>query len=62
MDSPAKAPNCLKCIYFEVSWDPAFPRSCRLFGVKSKDLPSHAVYRANGRHCPAFRKNPKIKD
>jgi len=29
--------------------------------VKSKQLPSLAVYKANGVHCPAFERNPRIK-
>jgi hypothetical protein len=58
---PLRAPNCLQCRYFHVSWDPRFPRSCAVFGIKSKKLPSHAVYEATGRHCPTFQKSPKIK-
>lgn len=53
-DSPARAPDCLKCLHFKVSWDPAFPRSCLVFGVKSAFLPSREVYAATGKHCPAF--------
>ncbi|HEC61956.1 MAG TPA: hypothetical protein ENI27_06840 [bacterium] len=61
MDIPPKAPNCLKCRYFHVSWDPKFPRACQVFGLKSKQLPSHAVYRSIGSHCPVFSLSPKIK-
>ncbi|MDR2184351.1 MAG: hypothetical protein LBO80_01585 [Treponema sp.] len=53
-NAPAKAPDCLKCAYFKVTWDPAFPRSCRIFGIKSKNLPSVEALRATGRHCPSF--------
>jgi hypothetical protein len=60
-ETPPRAPNCLQCRYFHVSWDPRFPRSCSVFGIKSKKLPSHAVHEATGRHCPAFQKSPKIK-
>ncbi len=51
---PGRAPDCLKCVHFKVSWDPAFPRTCTVFGIKSRNLPSVEVYRATGRHCPAF--------
>jgi hypothetical protein len=60
--SPSTAPNCLKCRHFYVSWDPKFPRACALFGVKSRQLPSHAVFEANGHHCPAFEKSPRVRD
>jgi hypothetical protein len=53
-DSVSKAPNCLKCAYFKVTWDPSFPRACGIFGIKSLNLPSFEVFRATGRHCPSF--------
>ncbi|MDR1429805.1 MAG: hypothetical protein LBI85_05900 [Spirochaetaceae bacterium] len=49
-----KAPDCLKCLHFYVTWDAAFPRGCAVFGVKSRNLPSVEVYKATGRHCPSF--------
>jgi len=58
---PDRAPNCLKCLYFRVSWDPAFPRSCLVFGVKSRSLPSLDVFAATGRHCPSFKLKPGLK-
>ena len=51
---PLKAPNCLKCVYFKVTWDNNFPRSCEAFGIKCVNLPSAEVYRAQGEHCPSF--------
>jgi len=59
---PAAAPNCLKCRHFYVSWDPSFPRACRVFGVKSRQMPSLAVYQATGRHCPAFERSPRLRN
>lgn len=51
-----RAPNCLKCIHFKVSWDPAFPRICLVFGFKTRNLPSIEVFRATGAHCPVFQR------
>lgn len=51
---PDRAPDCLKCVHFRVSWDPQFPRSCTVFSVKSRELPSVEVFRATGKHCPSF--------
>lgn len=59
---PSSAPNCLKCGHFHVSWDPRFPRACQVFGVKSRQMPSLAVYQATGRHCPAFEASPRIRE
>ncbi|TVQ17641.1 MAG: hypothetical protein EA382_18570 [Spirochaetaceae bacterium] len=56
-----RAPNCLKCEHFHVTWDPKFPRGCRVFGVKSPRMPSLVVFESTGRHCPAFSQAPRIK-
>ena len=56
------APNCLKCVHFHVTWDPGFPRSCSVFGIKTPRMPSHVVFETTGRHCPAFRKSPRIRE
>ncbi|MDR1421142.1 MAG: hypothetical protein LBI86_12275 [Treponema sp.] len=53
-ETPDRPPNCVKCAYFRVTWDPAFPRSCAVFGIMSLNLPSAEVFRATGRHCPSF--------
>jgi hypothetical protein len=60
--NPPAAPNCLKCEYFAVTWDAKFPRSCKVFGIKSRNLPSWAVHRSTGKHCPAFSLSSKIKE
>jgi hypothetical protein len=58
---PAGPPNCLRCRHFRVSWDARFPRACRVFEIKSRELPSLEVYRATGTHCPSFELSPKLK-
>ncbi len=47
-------PNCLKCVFFKVSWDEHKPRQCNYFNFKSKDMPSHVVFQASGMVCPHF--------
>ncbi len=59
--TPARPPNCLKCEFFAVSWDPDFPRSCKVFAIKSREMPSAVVYESTGHHCPAFRESPRLK-
>jgi hypothetical protein len=55
------APNCLKCLHFRITWEPAFPRSCLVFGIKSRNLPSLEVFGATGRHCPSFEQKPGLR-
>lgn len=63
MNYSTRAPNCLKCLYFKVTGDNAFPRACTFFGIKCpQGLPSFAVFKNTGKHCPCFKKNPKIKE
>ncbi|MCL2480330.1 MAG: hypothetical protein FWF38_01320 [Spirochaetaceae bacterium] len=54
-------PDCFKCIYFKVTWDENFPRSCSVFNIKSREIPSFAVLRNTGHNCPAFKDSGKVK-
>ncbi|MDR0562720.1 MAG: hypothetical protein LBG73_08540 [Spirochaetaceae bacterium] len=54
--APPRAPDCIKCLHFKVTWEAAYPRSCLIFGIKSRNLPSVEVFRATGRHCPSFQR------
>jgi hypothetical protein len=51
---PDRAPDCLRCRHFRITWEPAFPRSCTLFGVKCRNLPSMEIFLSTGKHCFAF--------
>ncbi|WP_455381181.1 hypothetical protein [Salinispira pacifica] len=44
-----------------MTWDVRFPRGCRVFGIKSRELPSAVVFRSTGKHCPAFSKSPRVR-
>jgi hypothetical protein len=57
-----KPPNCLKCRHFQVTWDPKFPRACRVFGIKSKRMPSLVVRENTGYNCPSFEQNPRVNE
>jgi hypothetical protein len=57
----SRPPNCIKCVYFRVTWEAAFPRACQLFGVKSRNFPSSEIFRATGIHCPYFQEKVKAK-
>jgi hypothetical protein len=54
-----KKVDCFQCIHFVVTWDPRFPRACRLFDFRTSQLPSVAVFKSSGLPCEGFeRKNP----
>ena len=46
--------DCMKCEYYAVSWDPNFPRSCKLHGFKSANMPSVTVLQSSGMECMGF--------
>ena len=50
---PAKI-NCLHCRHYVVTWQPATPNACTLFGFKGKELPCFTVRKTTGKDCPAF--------
>ncbi|MCL1958336.1 MAG: hypothetical protein FWF68_01910 [Spirochaetes bacterium] len=58
---PSRPPNCLKCAFFKVTWDTAFPRSCEIFSIKCSNLPSQEVFRATGANCPSFKLKEGLK-
>lgn len=61
-ERPAKAgargPNCWRCQYFGISYDPKLPYLCRLMGFKTKMLPAIEVLRADGQVCQGFSPKP----
>lgn len=48
--------NCFQCVHFAVSWDPKYPRACKLFGFKSARIPSVSVFEDSGEACLGFEK------
>jgi len=49
-----EAVSCVKCAHYYVTWDPSFPRGCRLFGFKTSAQPSAMVYEATGGRCKNY--------
>lgn len=47
--------NCLKCIHYHVTWDPAFPNGCKAMRFKSKEMPSAMVLKNTGHECLLFK-------
>ena len=61
MNKKGKAPNCLRCKHFFITWEPQRPRGCKLFGFKGMMMPSMTVFQTTGQHCPKFEEKPKKK-
>ena len=54
------SPNCWKCRFFKISWDPRFPYECEAMNFKSQALPCIQVMSIDGRHCQWFRSKPAV--
>ena len=52
--SNAEIVKCYQCIYFQVTWDISNPKSCKMFGFKTRRLPSDVVYEYTGTACLGF--------
>ena len=52
MDS--HAPNCRQCEYFQTTWDKSAPLGCKMFGFKTRQLPSVEVLATTGKQCHFF--------
>ena len=51
-----KMVNCMGCRYHQITWDKAFPYSCRFWGFKGKHMPCYTVVQATGQACDQFKK------
>ncbi|UOR11173.1 hypothetical protein MUO15_16460 [Halobacillus amylolyticus] len=46
--------NCFKCKHFFTTWNPQFPRGCKAYGFKGKEMPSDLVLKTTGTSCMQF--------
>jgi hypothetical protein len=49
-------PNCRKCRFYYITWEPQHPHGCRAMGFKAKELPSVIVLKNSGKPCLLFQK------
>ncbi len=52
--------NCLKCIYYYVTWDSTHPRGCKYFKFKTKEMPSLTVKKSSGHPCKAYTEKAEV--
>lgn len=55
---PIRAPDCLRCRSYYVTYEPARPHGCRSFGFTSQRLPRDEVRLSTGQECAAFEARP----
>jgi hypothetical protein len=61
VDGNKEKVDCFHCVHFAITWEPAHPRACKLFGFKSKKLPSIAVLESSGEPCVGFERKRNVK-
>ncbi|MBT3982800.1 MAG: uracil-DNA glycosylase [Bacteriovoracaceae bacterium] len=49
-----KRVNCLKCKHYYVTYENAFPRGCKQYGIKTSQMPSVVVQTTTPQGCIAF--------
>lgn len=54
--------DCRKCKYYYVTWNVQFPYGCKLFSVKSKQMPSVIVYKSLGKQCDKYESKNKMTE
>jgi len=45
---------CQRCINYFVTWEPNKPHGCKVYGFKSKTIPSVVVKNSSGDDCNFF--------
>jgi hypothetical protein len=50
---------CMRCKHYQVTFDPAAPRGCKLYQFKSTLMPYVLVKQSTGKNCTAFEERPK---
>jgi hypothetical protein len=53
--------NCLKCIYYYITYEPSMPYGCRAMKFKSARNPAQVVFSSSGMHCQLFKQKKSEK-
>jgi hypothetical protein len=54
--------SCMKCKHYQVTFDTANPRGCKLYGFKSAVMPYVLVKQSSGHDCTSFEDKTKKAD
>lgn len=52
----AETPVCVRCRYYQVTWDSRQPYGCLAHGFKSHRNPALVVFESSGLRCQLFEK------
>lgn len=47
-------PNCRKCKHYHITYDPQTPNGCKLFRIKSRQMPHMLIKSQSGDYCYGF--------
>lgn len=50
---------CMRCVHYQVTFDPNAPRGCKLYHFKSATMPSVLVKQSTGHDCLSFEEKHK---
>ena len=50
---------CMRCVHYQVTFDPNAPRGCKLYQFKSATMPSVLVKQSSGQDCTSFEEKVK---
>ncbi len=59
MTEQPKRPICRHCRFYFITWDQGVPHGCRLYQIKSQQIPSVVVKQASGQECAGFESKDK---
>ncbi len=45
---------CIRCRYYQVTWEPRLPYGCLAHGFKSQKNPALVVFESSGMQCQLF--------
>lgn len=51
-------PRCRGCRHHFVTYEPALPHGCRLFGIRTRAMPCQVVEAQSGRPCDGYEPRP----
>ena len=46
--------RCVKCVYYQITWDADKPYGCYKLGFKTKLEPANYVFQVSGELCQCF--------
>lgn len=53
---------CMKCIHYQVTFDPNSPRGCKLYQFRSTTMPYVLVKQSTGHDCTSFQEKKSKKE